>query len=183
MKIKYFLLLSVLVLAGCMATNTMTIGTSLDSYIQNNGVPQSSYDLQNGNKLYFFKARCNNSWEYKEYNVEVAPDNNIVKETITKKCPYVSNQNNTINSYYPTGYYPTGGYSYTFLQQRYDMLEREYSSLMKEEVRISEQWMQSQKTKGVTHPDTVALKQQYDELARRTNALKDEMNRIKQQLQ
>ena len=183
MKTKHFLFLSVVILAGCMATDP--VYTSLDSYIQNNGVPTSSYDLQNGNKLYFFQTRCNNSWEYKEYNVEVAADNTVVRETVTKRCPTVSNQSN-YNSYnYSTpNYYPISGYSSTaFLQQRYDMLNMEYSNLMRQETRISEQWMQSQKTRGATHPDTLALKQQYDELARRSKALKEEMERIRQQFE
>ena len=169
MKIKYILLLSTIVLSGCMTTDIANM--SLDSYIQKNGVPQYSYDLQNGNKLYFFKMRCTNSREYKEYNVEVTSDNIVVKETVTKSCPYVTRQNNYVSD------------NLSLLQQRYDMLNARYLVLVQQQVSVSEQWMQSQRVKGVTHPDTIALKQQYDKLVERSKVLKEEMDKIKLQLE
>ena len=181
MKIKYILLLSTIVLSGCMTTDIANM--SLDSYIQKNGVPQYSYDLQNGNKLYFFQMRCTNSREYKEYNVEVTSDNIVVKETVTKSCPYVTRQNNYVSDNYSATPYHVDAYNLSLLQQRYDMLNARYLVLVQQQVSVSEQWMQSQRVKGVTHPDTIALKQQYDKLVERSKVLKEEMDKIKLQLE
>ena len=173
MKMKYSLLLSVVVLAGCMVPVADIAGTSLDSYVQANGAPQSSYDLQNGNKLYFFKTLCNANGDYKEYNVEVTPENTIVKETITRRCSYSSYQ----NSAYPI-------FTYTdYLKQKYDQLNDEYSEVAKKQVTVSEEWLKSQQTKGIIDPDTIALKQQYDDLVKKAKELQEEMEKTKKRIE
>ena len=171
MKISYIFLSAFVVFAGCV-TPVNVAGTSLDTYVQNNGIPQNSYDLQNGNKLYFFKTLCSNG-DYKEYNVEVTPANIIVKETVTKNCSYSSYQ----NSVYPT-------FSYTdYLKQKYDRLSDEYDRVSRQKVTVSDNWLKSQKAKGVTHPDTIALKQEYDRLVERANELQAEMETIKRKME
>ena len=171
MKINYLLLLTFAVFAGCMSTVDVA-GTSLDAYIQNNGVPQSSYDLQNGNKLYFFKTLCSNG-DYKEYNVEVTPANILVKETVTRNCSYSSYQ----NSAYPI-------FTYTdYLKQKYDRLNDEYDRVSRQKVTVSENWLKSQKAKGVTDPDTLALKQEYDRLVERGKELQAEMESTRKKIE
>jgi len=171
MKKRYLLVLSIAALTGCI-TPTNIAGTPLDTYVQNNGVPQSSYDLQNGNKLYFFKTLCSNG-DYKEYNVETTPDNIIVKETVTRNCSYSSYQ----NSAYPI-------FTYTdYLKQKYDRLNDEYDRVSRQKVTVSENWLKSQKAKGVTDPDTIALKQEYDRLVERGKELQAEMESTKRRIE
>lgn len=173
MQIKSFFIFSAILLTGCVAPAVNVEGTSLDSYVQTHGVPQSSYDLQNGNKLHFFKTLCSNNNDYKEYNVEVTPANIIVRENVTRNCSYSSYQ----NSAYPVFTYQD------YLKQKYDKLNDEYDRIAKKQVQVSEAWLRSEKEKGVIHPDTVALKQQYDDLVDKANDLKDEMESIKREIE
>ena len=171
MKTIYLLLLTFAIFAGCMSTVDVA-GMSLDTYVQNNGIPQSSYDLQNGNKLYFFKTLCSNG-DYKEYNVEVTPDNILIKETVTRNCSYSSYQ----NSAYPI-------YTYQdYLKQKYDRLNDEYARVSTQKVTVSEEWIKSQKAKGVVHPDTVALKQKYDNLVAKERELQAEMETTRKRIE
>jgi len=93
MKIKYILpLLAVSLIAAC-GYNQLA-GSNFDTYVQTYGVPTSEYALQNGNKLYFYKKHCKDSKGWQEYNVEVTPENTIVKRTYIKSCPIVTDNKN-----------------------------------------------------------------------------------------
>ena len=83
MKITYILPLIILT-AGC---TPAIVGMDMDSYIQTRGVPRSEYTMNNGNKLYFYKKLCADKMNWEEYNIEVDPQNKIIKRTNTKTCP------------------------------------------------------------------------------------------------
>ena len=90
MKIKYILpLMAVSVLAGC--GYNQLVGSNFDTYVQNYGVPTSSYTLQNGNTLYFYRSICADRRNWEEYNLEVTPANTVVKKTYVKYCPATNN--------------------------------------------------------------------------------------------
>ena len=60
---------------------------NFDSYVNKNGIPVGEYTLQNGNKLYSYKTLCEDKTNWLEYNIEVNPQNTIVKRKDIKVCP------------------------------------------------------------------------------------------------
>ena len=83
MKIKYILPIIILT-AGC---TPAIVGMDMDDYIKTRGIPTNEYAMTNGNTLYFYKKICNDKRNWEEYNIEVDPQNKIIKRTNTKTCP------------------------------------------------------------------------------------------------
>lgn len=83
MKIKYILPIVVLA-AGC---TPAIVGMDMDDYIKTRGVPTSEYTMTNGNTLYSYKKICDDKRNWEEYNIEVDPQNKIIKRTNVKTCP------------------------------------------------------------------------------------------------
>ena len=84
MKIKYILLpLSVIVMAGC----ATAVGANFDDYVKQVGIPDGSYQLQNGNTLYSYQKPCKYyPNEIHDFTIEVDNQNKIVKKTEKKTC-------------------------------------------------------------------------------------------------
>ena len=137
-------------------------GTNFDSYVQNNGTPTSEYTMQNGNKLYFYRHLCPNKKNWEEYNVEVTPQNTVVKKIYTKSCPY---QNN-VKQKTPT-------------EQRIETLSNEWMSTFNERSKTWNEYTNSKTTKGINHPDTIALKQKYEELNQKEQELNTQINELR----
>ena len=89
---KYFLtVLMMMGLAGCAsfwnAFFETDEGKDFDSYVTKNGVPSSSYQMQNGEMAYSFKKQCSYVHGYEETLVIVYPNNIIKKISHTQYCP------------------------------------------------------------------------------------------------
>lgn len=84
MKIKHVLvLLSIIVMTGC----ATVVGANFDDYVKQVGVPNGSYQLQNGNTLYSYQKPCKYyPNEMHDYTIEVDSQNKIVKKTEKKTC-------------------------------------------------------------------------------------------------
>ena len=68
-------------------------GMPFDTYVQRKGLPLRTYNMNNGHKLYFYRAICSDKINYEEYNVE-ANENNIIEGiTYVKMCPIISQNN------------------------------------------------------------------------------------------
>ena len=166
MKIKYLLPLSITIaVAGC--NYNQLKGSNFDLYIQQNGVPTSSYAMQNGNRLYFYKTICPNHIDWQEYNIEVTPENTIVKRTYLKTCPYTSNTSNQPLK--------------SIVDQKIETLSNEWMSTFNEKSKAFNEWKNAKETKGANHPDTIALKQKYDELNKKEEELNTTINELRKQ--
>ena len=162
MKTNYILpLLALGVITGCASLE----GTNFDSYVQNNGAPTSEYTMQNGNKLYFYRHLCPNRKNWEEYNIEVTPENIVVKKTYTKSCPY----QNTVKQKSPT-------------EQRIETLSNEWMSTSNERSKTWNEYINSKTTNGLNHPNTIALKQKYDELNNKEQELNSRINELRKSI-
>lgn len=147
-----------------------TEGTNFDAYIQKYGFPKSQYTLKNGNTLYSYKNRCEDKKNWEEYNVEVKPDNIIVQKTYIKTCPIT---NNTTKVQYTEK---------ELLQQKYNSLYTQYSDTLISKSKAQSEWFNSYKTKGINHPDTLALETKRNDLTNKASTLKKELEELKKQL-
>ncbi|MBP5403971.1 MAG: hypothetical protein J6Y17_02650 [Elusimicrobiaceae bacterium] len=66
-------------------------GKDFDSYIAKNGVPYSSYQMQNGEIAYSFRKNCSYTRGFEEYMVIVYPNNIIKSISKTQYCPSAPN--------------------------------------------------------------------------------------------
>lgn len=123
--------------------------SELDSYIQKHGVPTGEYEMQNGNKLYIYKSLCADRITWQEYNIEVNPQNNIVKKTDVRSCPDP-------------------------MEEKRKALQSEYHSAQEATKKAYNEWQNSSKTKGSSNLETLDLFSKYHELFEKEREIEKE---------